>query len=842
MWRATLRSLAARKLRLLLTAVAIVLGVTFVTGTLVLTDTSTRLFDDQFAQATSGIDLVVRDAATFGAAMGVEVDRDPVPDAVLERIRDTTGVTGAEGVVRGSAMLVADGDAIVPSGASVGLSWGPAPYNPFLLRAGTPPAGDRDVVVDQATAEAEGLTIGDRVDIALEDGLRGFEVVGIAGFGDAPGIPNATVAIFTPAVGQELFDLRGGWSEIQVVAGAVDLEELQGRLSEELGSGYEIATSTDTASASAAAAQAQLLYLRVMLLALAATALVVGGFMIANTFAIVVSQRTREFATLRSLGASRRQVLTSVLTEAVALGVVASIAGVALGIVAATGLRSLSGAFGVVIPDGALVVVPRTLLVGVALGVVVTVLSAIVPARRAARTSPVAAMRDHDTSTRPVSRRRVVLGTVLLGAGATALAAAATSRSVPLVGLGGLAALVGTTVLAPVFAGRLASAIGRLGGGGLVTRLARVNVRRAHRRTAATSTALALGLAVVTFMTVVAGSARAAIADGVDDVIRAELLVQSARGEMLGGLSPHVHHRVSEVPGVAVASRMRFGHWVSGGATKALTAIDPATFEQVADLTMLDGVISDLDGGGIVLAENLARRHGVHVGDRLPMRFSRTGDQALEVVGVFDADETWAVATGYLISLASYAEHFAEDLDVSVFLALEEHADLEAVRAEVEAALVEFPTAVVHDQAEATAERSGMVDAMLGLVTVLLLLAVLIALLGITNTLALSIVERTREIGLLRAVGTSRTQVGRMVRVEAALMAIVGGLVGIALGTVLAAATVRALGGTIVIPLTIPVAQLAVYLVVAAIGGVLAGLVPGRRAASLDVLDAIATG
>lgn len=841
MLRATLRSLAARKVRLALTAFAIVLGVSFVTGTLVLTDTSSRLFDDQFAQATAGVDVVVRDAATFDAAYGVEVDRDPVTAEVAERVRRTDGVAGAEGVVRGSALIVADGEPIVPAGPSVGLSWSEPPYSPFLIDAGRPPAGPSEVVVDRATATATGIDVGDGIDIALDDGTHPHEVVGIVTFGDADGIPDTTVALFTAEVAHDLYGTAGGWSEIQVIADGVTVETLRERLAAQLGDGFEIATSQDTAAASAAAAQDQLLYLQILLYVLAATALLVGSFMIANTFAIVVAQRTREFATLRALGASSRQVLTSVLVEAATVGTVASGLGVAIGIAAASGLRTVAGAFGVALPDGPLTVEPRTLLVGLALGVTVTLASAVVPARRAARTAPVTAMRNGSTEPRAITRKRAIAGVALAASSAGALTAGATTASVVLVGAGGVGSLVAIVVLAPAFAGRLASVVGRLLPDHLVARMARTNVRRAAKRTAATSTALALGLAVVTFMTVAAASAKSGITDAVDDVIAAELFVESARGEMLGGLSPHLFDEVSRLPDVEVASRMRYGHWQDENSTLALTAIEPQTFTQLADLEMIDGQLSALDRGGIVLSENVANARGLTVGDEMLMRFSRTGEQHLEVVGITDPDDARAISSGYIISLDTFATHFAEDVDATIFLKLAPAADLETTRTEVEQALTEFPTAVVHDQEAAKTSMTAMLDSMLGLVTVLLLLAVLIALLGITNALALSIVERTREVGMLRAVGMTRPQIRWMVRTEAALTAVVGALVGIALGLVLATGTVRALAATDVLPLTVPALQLIAYLTVAVMGGVAAGLVPGRRASRTDVLAAIAS-
>lgn len=842
MLRTALKSLFARKLRLLLTATAIMLGTAFITGTLVLTDTSTQLFDDQFAQATAGVDVIVREAAEFGAAMGVEVERNPVPAEVLASIRATPGVAEAEGTVRGSALLVVDGEPAIPGGASVGMSWADEPYNPFRIATGRPPRTDDEVVIDRATATAAGIEAGDAVDLSLADGSHPVTVVGTADFGDAPGIPDTTVALIESRAAQELFGLGDGWSEVQVVADGIGADALSERLESALDSAWEVSTSRDVAAASAAAAQEQLLYLKIMLLVLAATSLVVGGFMIANTFAIVVAQRTREFATLRALGASGRQLTGSVLIEAVIVGTVASAAGVLLGIGAAAGLRSVASAFGVVVPDGPLAIEGRTLLVGLAVGLVVTVGSALAPARRAARIAPVVAMRDSAPAARPVSRRRVIVGGATLGLALVVLGSAAASGNVRLAGAGAVAALAATAVLAPAFAGRLADTAGRgIRYGGLVPRLARTNLRRTERRTAATAMALAVGLAVVTFMTVVATSAKAAIESSVDDVIEAELVVQSSRNEMLGGLSPHVYHHASEVDGIAAASRLRFGHWEFNGATKALTAVDPQTLPEVADVGMVAGELAALAGGGIVLSEDIAAGHGVRVGDRLPMTFAGTGDQGLEVVGIFDEDDVWAMSTGYLISLDTFAENFTEDVDATVFLRLAEGTDAAAVTSAVEDVLVDYPTAEVYDQADAIAERTRMLDSMLGLVTVLLLLAVLVALLGITNALALSIVERTREVGMLRAIGMTRRQLSWMVRTEAALTATAGAVTGAVLGVVVGAAVVQALGSTAAIPFSVPVWQLAGYVAVATLGGVLAGLLPGRRAARMDVLGAIAT-
>lgn len=842
MLQVTLRTLLARKLRLALTAAAIALGVTFVTGTLVLTDTSSRLFDQHFARASSGVDAVVRDATASALEMGPAVERTPVPADVVERIRRTAGVARAEGVASGTAPLVLHGRPVVAGDASVGTSWADAPFSPFRIQSGRAPRGPGDVVIDEATAVRAAVRLGETVGVARGDRTHRYTLVGTARFGDDAGIPGTSVALFSPRAAQTLFDLGDGWSEVRVVADAIPAEELERRLSAELGDRVVVATSQDIAAARAQDARRQMAYLTGILAILALTSVIVGSFMIANTFAIVIAQRTREFGTLRALGATARQVRRSVVLEAVLVGTVASAAGVALGLVAASGLRRLARTFGVVVPDGPMVVLPRTLAVGVVIGIGVTLVAALAPSRRAGRVSPVAAMRDSGADPRPLSRRRGWAGLVLLTAGSALLAVAVAITSVPLVGLAAGVVLTATVLLGPSFAGRLAAVMGSaLGRGAVTPRLARVNVQRAPRRTAATSSALGAGLAVVCFMTVVATSAQQAVSRGIDEVILADLVIESSGGVM-GGLPPDLHRRVSELPAVDVVSRLRHGHWqTSNGATKPLTAMDPATLAVVAKLDLLTGDIGGLRDGGLVVTRRSAAQHGLAVGDHLAMTFARTGARSLRVVGVLDDRDAWPLGTDYLVSLETFAEHFVDDVDATMFLELADGADPDRARQAVQTALEDFPTAVVVDQTDLKARETESFDEVLGLVRVLLLLTVVIALLGITNSLALSIVERTREIGMLRAVGMTRRQIGRLIRIEAALTAAVGAVTGTVLGTAIAAAMVHALADTKVIDLSLPVGALATYLLAAGLGGILAGVLPSRRAARMEVLSAIST-
>jgi len=340
-------------------------------------------------------------------------------------------------------------------------------------------------------------------------------------------------------------------------------------------------------------------------------------------------------------------------------------------------------------------------------------------------------------------------------------------------------------------------------------------------------------------MTVVATSVKASMADGYEDVITADAVVESARGEMLGGLSPVVHHHVGELPEVAVASAVRYGHWLDGGATQALTAIDPATLGSVATVRMRAGSLDGLRDGGIALAARDAAAHGVGVGDRLTMTLPRTGEQRLRVAGIFDDAAASALSTGYLISLDTYRAHFGEDVDASVLVRFAPGVDPGRGLDRIRAALADFPTAEVRDQAAARAARTRGVDSVLALVTVLLLLAVVIALLGVATTLGLSIVERTREIGLLRAVGMARRQVAWMVRLEAVLVAALGAGAGVGLGLLAGRAATAALSAGVPVPFTVPTGQLLAFLLVAVAGGGLAGMLPARRAARLDVLTAI---
>ena len=844
MLRLVLKQTLAHRGRLLLTFAAITLGVTFVVGTLVLTDTSRQVFDDQFRDASTDVDIVIRDAVAFDAAMGVEVERDPLKSRLAARTATLPGVEAAIPVAKGTGLLIADGKAIVPAGPSMLTSW--TGVDGFTLREGRAPDQLDEVIIDAATATNHNITLGDtvRVQADTEAALR---VVGLVGFGDADGLPDTTIALTSLATAQRLLNLGDGISQINVVAAdGTPTSSLAERLRADLGKDVDVSASQDTAAASAAAAKSQLGFITGALLALAGAALVIGAFLIANTFSVLVTQRTRELAVMRAAGATGRQVMTSILGEATVLGIAGAAAGTGAGLVAANGLRSLLDAVGATVPDGPTVLSARTLLVALAVGFGVTLIAAFGAARRAARISPVMAMREGALGTTGTRGSiRTAVGVAFTSLAVAALTVGGSIESMPALGAGTAALVAGLVALAPMVAPAVVHLIGRglsaVTGRSVPAGLAREAARRAPRRTGATVMALALSLALVVFVSVVGASVRAALQSGFNEAITAELVVESARGEMLGGLEPATRQRIQNLDEVGIVSPLRFGHWKEAGATRALTALDPTTIGDVTDVDMVDGTLSDLGDGrdGVVITERQAAERGLGVGDTLAMTFARTGTVQVPVVGLIDDDDAKALSTDYLISLTNYRDWFTERVDATLLVRPSSGTSIDQTQAALQDALKGMPTVEVRDQASAAEARTASLDGILTLITAVLMLTVLIAMLGITNPLALSIIERTRELGLLRAVGMTRRQLRTMIRTESLLIAVAGLLVGTTVGVATSALFVRAIAQGGDLHLQVPTTGLALVAAVALVVGVVGGLAPARRAARLEVLTAI---
>ncbi|MGA8045169.1 MAG: FtsX-like permease family protein [Dermatophilaceae bacterium] len=844
MWHLTLRTLLAHRGRFALTLFAVILSVTFISGSLMLTDTSERLLEDQFRTASAGVDITIRDAAAFDSAMGVEVDRDPLPADTVQRVAAIDGVREVQPVVDGQGLLEVDGRAVVPTGASLLSSYSPEPFGAFTVRDGRPPENEGEVAIDVATARVAGIEPGDTVAV-LTDSRTSLTVVGLVGFADQDGMTGATVALVQLPEAQRMLDVNGYSEILATVEDGTSAEGVIDALRTALGETYAIASAQDSAAASASAAQEQIGSLSMVLTAMSAAALLVGAMLIANTFAIVTNQRRREIALLRAAGATTGQVSRSILGEALTVGVVGSVLGIALGMMAANGLRALSASFGIALPDGPTVLSPSTIAVSLGLGLVVTLVSAVGAARRVSRVAPIEALRDSAEASQADgsrSRTRSTLRLLPLLAGLVGIGAVLAGAPGLVLVPAALATVVGIALQGPAVTPWLARAVGTpLARMGLPGRLARNSAARAPRRTTATAMALALSLALIAFMSVVATSLKEGLSGSYRETVTADLVIESSRAEMLGGLSPTVVAEVDRLPEVEATSRIRYGHWLDNGTTSALTAVDPTTLGLVTDLDFTAGSLDALRSGGVIVAQSVADERGLSLGDTVDMTFSYTGDQPLQVVGVLDSLDAQALSTSWIVSLETYAEHFTEDVDASVLLRLSDGVDTDAAAATVQAALADHPAADVRDQATAAAARGATVEQVLGLVTVLLVLTVTIALLGITNTLALSVAERTREIGLLRAVGTSRRQVGWMILAEAVLVAALASILGLGLGVSLGAATVDALAQQAPLAISLPAGRLALIVAVALAAGLLAGLLPARRAARIDVLRAITT-
>jgi putative ABC transport system permease protein len=842
-WRATFKGLLAHKFRLALTALAVVLGVAFVTGTYVLTDTISRSFEELFETARTGVDVEVRAEASFVGTFGD--DRERIRETLLDRILEVEGVAHAEGEVTGYAQLVdKQGEAIAPQGPpTFGLSWPDAQgLSALAMREGRPPAEDGEVAIDAATANAHGFEVGDAVTILFQGPAEEFEVVGIVGFGEADNLLGATMAAFELRTAQRVLGAEGRFDSIAVTGeGDVSPAELRNRIREVLPPGVEAQTGAAVTAEQTDALRQGLGFFSTALLVFAGVALFVGAFIIFNTFNILVTQRTRELALLRAIGATPGQVTRSVVAEALVVGLVASILGLAGGILVAVGLQAVLSAFGAELPTTTLQILPRTVVVAFVIGMGVTLVASIFPARRAARIPPVAAMKEID-AVRPLRvRRRLLAGGAVLGGGVAVLLVglfADVGNALAIVGVGVATTFLGVAVLSPLLSRSLARLVGapaaRLAG--LSGRLGRQNAMRNPRRTAATSSALMIGLGLVATFLIMGSSIRASVGRAIEETFRADYLVAPTTG-MGGGFSPMVAAHLREQPELDAVSQVRMGEWRDGTSSRFLSAVDPDTVEEVFSLGEVGGDLSSMRPTEVFLLSTVAEQRGLGIGDTLEMEFAASGMQRMEVAGTYTES---GILGDYLISLGAHELNFSESLDQWVLVRAAPGTGTGQARAALDRVLEAAPNLQVQDQAELRRVQEQQVDQLLGLVTALLGLAVLIALLGIINTLVLSVYERTREIGLLRAVGMSRSQVRRMIRWESVIIALLGGIIGLAVGIFFGWALVAALADQGVTEFGFPLVQLLAFLGLAGVLGVVAALGPARRAARLDVLQAIA--
>lgn len=849
MFKVAFKGVMARKGRVLTTAIAVLLGVAFVTGTLVLSDTITRVFNDLFADVNEGTDAVVRAESTFDDGFGTDI-RGRIDQSLLGTVLATPGVDDADGQVQGFAQYVgADGEAIGNPGQgapTLGFSWPEVEQlNPFVLVDGERPRGPNQVAMDKKTADDEGYEVGDTVEVLTQQEPQEFTISGITRFGSADSPAGATVALFDLPTAQAIIAEPGKFDSISVVAAdGVDQEQLAEDLRAALPTDQrvEVITGDELIEETQDAIADQLSFFTTFLLVFAVIAVIVGAFVIYNTFGILIAQRSRELALLRAVGASRRQVISSVLVEAGFVALVGSILGLIGGVILASMLRSGLNALGFELPDGSLIIAARTIIIGLVLGFVVTALAALFPAIRASRIPPVAAMREvaHDVSGQ--SRARVLAGLLITVVGGLLLARGlfvGGDNALLSVGIGAGLVFLGITVLGPILVGPFVGVIGwpiaRFRG--ITGRLAQENTERNPKRTSSTAAALMIGVGLVGLIAIAAASVTESINQAIEESFTGDFVVDSGSFGF-GGLSPTLADDLNELPEVEVATGVRYGIARIGGVGEALFAADPETAFDIFDFGVVAGSTEGLDENGIAVYQERAERDGLAIGDPVPVQFAETGEQELEVAMIFDDNDL--VGTQYLIGRDAYEANFADQFDLQVYVIQDPDVTTEQARAAIDGVTAAYANAEVQDIEEFKQAQTDQINQFVAVIYVLLMLAVVIALFGIGNTLALSIIERTRELGLLRAVGMTRRQLRTTVRWEAILTSVFGTLLGLGIGLFFGWAIVEALKDEGLKSFVIPWGQLLIIVMIAALAGVVAAILPARRAAKLNILDAIA--
>ncbi len=835
------KGVLAHKLRLGLTAIAIVLGVAFVSGTFVFTDTLDRAFSGLFDEINATVDLYVRGETEFTGQVV------PIPGEILDDVKAVPGIENAAGTVQGFAQFIdADGDPVGGQAPTFGFSWVPGAEDLSVLtvKAGRPPENAGEVMMDAGTADTNGFVIGQTVKVILLTGTEEFELVGLAGFGEEDNLLGATLAIFDEPTAFRVFDSPNEYASISAVGdGTVTLETLVDRVNDILPSGFEAVTADVQSEDDQADFQEAIGFLNTALLVFAGIAVLVGGFIIYNTFSIIIAQRMKEMALLRAVGATSRQVTRMVVIEALVVGFIASAIGVLGGVGLTILIRSAFDATGVTFPQGPLTIRPNTVIIGMLVGMLVTLFSAVIPARQASRIPPVAAISEATVGGPKSLRNRAIAASILTGLGVLILFLGLFTSSgnvLVLVGLGAVVVFFGIAGLSPLIARRSARIIGaplpRLYG--VTGTLARENSRRRPRRTAATASALMIGVAVVSVVAILASSLKQSITEQITEnfgTVDFQIQASAFADPTQVGVSPAVSEQIAELPEVAVVSPMSFGFWKNeDGSERQLISVDPATLDAVFVAAVQPGSVPALTDGGVLLQVDTAEALGVAAGDTITMEFPLTGVEQVEVDGTFLGEGLAA----YLVSNDFFDTRFSNKLDFMVFVNLADGVEAASGRASIETVLADFPNVDLSDQAEFIESQKSAIDVLLVVINALLFLAILIALLGIANTLALSIFERKRELGLLRAVGMTRRQVRRMIRWEAVITALYGALLGLVLGIALGWAVVAALedeGLTFGFPFQL----LTTYVIAAAVGGVVASIWPSFRGAKTNVLEAI---
>jgi len=852
MTRVALNGLLRRKLRAALTAIAIVLGVAMVSGTFVLTDTIEAAFSTVFTQAYKNSDAVITGKSAIGNGNnnnGTRVQPPAMPASLLTQVRALPQVAAASGGISDNAQLVGHNGKAISHGGSPGLAFSYSPagqrFNPLSLTSGTWPSAPDEVDIDASTASKEGFSVAEPIGVIARGPVQMFRIVGTVKFASVSSLGGATIAIFTLPTAQQLFNKQGRLDEINVAAKkGVSPNQLVRAIQPLLPPDSQVRTGQAQAQQATKDTSAFLTIFKDFLLAFGGIALFVGSFVIANTLSITIAQRMRELATLRTLGATRRQVLRSVLLEAFMIGLLASIVGLFLGLALAKGLNSLLVSFGIDLPQTSVVFAVRTIVVSLLVGVLVTMLAAVRPALRATRVPPIAAVREG--AVLPPSRfaRFTTHAALVTIAAAVAvilvgLLVAGLSTAVRLiaVGVGAVALFMGVAMLAPALVPPLARVLGwpaaRLGGsaGGL----ARANSIRNPARTASTASALMIGLALVTLVGVLAAGLKARFQNSVNQEFVADYAVTATNN--FSPISLASEQALRHVPGVLVASGVRAGQGRAFGSTINVTGVSPDVGSVISIKWQAGGpqTPAQLGADGAFVSNSYASAQHLHIGSPLPVETPSGTTLPLVLRGIYKPPPGAPPFGDVTISTARFDSAYQNPQNLFTLVNMQGGVTA-ANTSTLNAALSGFPDAKVQTKSQFEQNQLSSLTTLLNLLYALLSLSIVVSLFGIVNTLVLTVFERTRELGMLRAVGMSRRQVRRMIRHESVITALLGATFGIPVGVVMALLVGSAIKYYV---FTVPVGTLIVFVIAAIIAGLIAAIFPARRAGRLNVLAAL---
>ena len=844
-----LRGLLGRKLRTALTAIAIVLGVATVAGTYVLTDSINNAFHSIFFETRAGSDAVISGKSAFDLSGDSGSTAPSFDESLLQKVRSLPEVGEAQGQVNGEAHLIGkDGKAIVYGGApNLGFSIadGASRFNPLQLVSGAWPKPG-EVVIDKSTASKEHFKIGQVIGVQAQGPVDRLRVSGIVKFGSVSTIGGATLSGFDLPTAQHLFEKTGKLDEIAVAsAQGVSTPKLVASIKQVLPADTQVRTAKLQSHEDAKETDSFISFLQKFLLGFGGVALFVGSFVIANSLSITIAQRTREFATLRTLGASRSQVLRSVMLEALVMGTLASIVGLFAGLALAKGLFSLFDAVGFTLPNNGLTLETRTIVVALLVGIVVTLLASLRPALRATRVPPIAAVREG--ATLPESRwarYRLPAAIVLTVLGFAGLLAGlfvsnlGTGQILLLMLGGALLVFFGVALLSVRLIGPLAWTLGwpatKLGGA--AGSLARDNSRRNPQRTASTASALMIGLALVTLVSILAAGIVSSFRGAVKDIWRNADYAITAQNNF-NPIPIAASEAVSKTPGVTSVADVRAGEGLAYGHKIGITAVNPPA-ANVFNLDWTHGtstVMAHLGADGAFVDKDYADSHHLEIGSPVPLTFADGTQELLNVEGIFDPPTGGSPFGRVTMSTTVFDSHTEQPENLYSFVVMK-GGQTAANQAALDKTLKAFPNAKAATRQKFIDNQISGLSSILNILYVLLALSVVVSLFGIVNTLVLTVFERTREIGMLRAIGMTRRQVRRMIRHESVITALIGAVIGIALGIILASLLIARVD---FIVLSLPVGQLIVFGVAAILVGIIAAIFPARRASRLNVLQAL---